>query len=101
MTHRRLIRSLVAALAATALLAPSAVARPDYPMGPAPLAGEPGQRVVETVRVPGPSVVVEAGESTGFDWGSAGIGAGAAVLIVLVAGAAASTTVHHRRAAVR
>lgn len=85
MTRRRLIRSLAAALAATALLAPSAVARPDYPVGPAP----------------GPTVVVEADESTGVDWGSAGIGAGAAVVIALVAGAAASTTVHHRRAAAR
>ena len=100
--RHRLIRSVIAAVVAAALFAPSAVARPEgYTFGPPPPASERGQSAVETVRAPGPTVVVEADESTGFDWGAAGIGAGAAVLIVLVAGAAASTTLHHRRAAVR
>jgi hypothetical protein len=60
--------------------------------------GAPTPRV-EVVRVPGPTVVVEADESSGFDWGSAGIGAGVAAAIVLLAGAAASTTVRRHRVA--
>ena len=100
MLHRRLTHSLVAALAAAALLAPSAVAKPDFPIGPAPSA-ESAEPAVETVRVPGPTVVVEADESSGFDWGSAAIGAGIATAIGLLAGAAAGTTVRHRRAVLR
>ena len=100
--RHRLISSTVAALVAAALFAPSAIARPEgYTFGPPPPASERGQSAAETMRVPGPTVVVEADESSGFDWGSAGIGAGAAVLIALVGGAAASTTLRHRRAVVR
>jgi hypothetical protein len=92
--RRRLTCSLTAALAAAALTAPAANAIPDYPTGPSP--------VVDTSEsAPTPTVVVQADESSGFDWGSAGIGGGAAVAIVLLTGAAASTTVRHRRAAAR
>jgi hypothetical protein len=96
MLQRRLIRSLAATLAAMALLAPSAVAMPDFPVNPAG-GGKSEQLAVETVQVPGPTVVVEADESSGFDWGSAAIGAGVAAAIVLLTGAAASVTVRHRR----
>src|SRR5687768_7028559 len=97
MLHRHLIRSLAAAVAALALLAPTAAARSDYPAGPVSASSGGGPAVAETVRVPGPTVVVEADESSGFDWGSAAIGAGIAGALVLLAGAAAATTVRHRR----
>lgn len=98
MLHRRLTRSLAAAAAALALLAPSAAARSDYPVGPQPDSVRSGP-AVETVRVPGPTVVVEAASAPGFDWDSAAIGAGVAGAIVLLSSAAATTTVRRRRAA--
>ena len=89
MLHRRLIRLIAASIAALALLAPSAMARSDYPVSP----------VSSSSSSDGPPVVVEADESSGFDWGSAAIGAGVAAGIVLLAGATATTTVRHRRTA--
>lgn len=102
MLHRRLTRSLAAAITAAALLAPAAVAKPmNYTVGPVSPAAQSEPSAVEAVRVPGPTVVVESGEASGFDWGSAGIGAGVAAAIALLGAAAAATTVRHRRAVTR
>jgi hypothetical protein len=105
---------LAAALAVAALAAPSAIARLDLPIGPPSSStalseqerqvlasrgvGAPTPRV-EFIRVPGPTVRVEADGSSGFDWGSAGIGGGVVAAIVLLAGAAASPTVRRHRVA--
>lgn len=79
---RRLGRVLPAVLAAGLLAAPAAQARLDAPtVSPAPT--EP------------PVVVVDPNE--GFDWGDAGLGAGAAVAIALVGGAAAAVLTRRRR----
>ena len=95
---RRLTCSLAAALAAAALAAPAANARPDYSTGPSPRVDHTAVATApEPARVPGPTVVVEADESSGFDWGSAAVGAGVAAAIVLLAGAAAMTVARHGR----
>ena len=86
---RRPISALAAVLATGAVLAPAAGAVSDYPMSSKGAAGGSAAPAVETIRVPGPTVVVEADEATGFDWGSAGIGAGVSVALVLLAAGAA------------
>ena len=99
MLHRRLIHILAVTAATCALLAPTAAARSDYPVAPSPsFSSDSNVAAADTVRVPGPTVVVEADESS-FNWTSAAIGAGIAAGIVLLAGAAATTTVRHRRTA--
>ena len=100
---RRLTSLFAAALAALALAAPAAVAMPDYPLPSGPGGnGVPAANVTqeptqtETIRVPGPTVVVEA-DDEGFDWGSAAIGAGIALGVALLAGAVAMTASRHGR----
>jgi hypothetical protein len=81
---RRRSRVLPMVLAATLLVAPAAQARHEL---------RPG---AETTPPPEtPVVVVESGN--GFDWGDAGVGAGAAVGIALVGGAAAAAFIRRRR----
>jgi hypothetical protein len=91
MTGRRITRCVAAALAVTALAAPSALARSDYPVTPT------GAPAVQPVSVPGPSVVVEAEEASAFDWESAAVGAGISIALVLLAGGAAMIVVRHGR----
>src|SRR5688500_5224293 len=94
MTVRRITCSVATALAVAALSAPSAFAIPDYPTGPSPHVDSPAvvaAAAPEPVSVPGPTVVVESDESSGFDWGSAAIGAGILGAIVLIAGATATS----------
>ena len=102
MTTRRLIHVVAAALAAVAVSAPTAMAMPDRPLSPhatdsaiTRLASTP-----ETVTVPGPTVVVQGSESSGFDWGSAAIGAGAtgALVILVSIGGFAHATRHRVQA---
>jgi hypothetical protein len=80
---RRRGRVLPTVLAATLLAAPAAQARHQL---------RPG---AETTPPETPVVVVESGN--GFDWGDAGVGAGAAVGIALVGGAAAAALIRRRR----
>ena len=94
---RRLTCSLAAMLAAAALTAPAASAIPDYPTGPSPVVEGPAASAPESVRVPGPTVVVEADESSGFDWSSAAVGAGIAAAMILLGGAAAVTAARQGR----
>jgi hypothetical protein len=80
-------RSVAVALATTAIAAPTASARPmgeSLPIG------------IETGSAPGPTVITTV--DRGFDWGSAGIGAGAAGVIVLLsyAGVSLKGRVHVR-----
>ena len=98
--RQRLTRTVAAALAATALAAPAADARPweeaftgqDQGSGPAiePHTEAPAPTVSRTI-------------DDGFDLGSAAIGAGgaAAVLLLTAAGASAVTHRHHRVGVVR
>jgi len=77
---RRLIRAATGALAITALAAPAASARPvDLPAGwkLAPPAESRSQ-----LHAAAPSVIRSTDD--GFDWGAAGIGAGAGAAIVLL-----------------
>jgi hypothetical protein len=77
---RRLGRAVAGALAITAIAAPVAVARPiDAAAGAAasPTAADPSQ-----AEAPAPTVIRTI--DGGFDWGSAGIGAGATGAIVLL-----------------
>ncbi|MFL5854116.1 MAG: hypothetical protein ACJ77G_16760 [Solirubrobacteraceae bacterium] len=77
---RRLTRAAAGALAVTALAAPAASARPvDAPVGwklttPAQTHSQPA--------APAPTVIRSTDDS--FDWGAAGIGAGAGAVIVLL-----------------
>jgi hypothetical protein len=79
---RRLTRAAAGALAITALAAPAASARPvDAPVGwkltpPAESRSQPP--------APAPTVIRSADD--GFDWGSAGIGAGAAAIVLISLG---------------
>jgi hypothetical protein len=76
---RRLTRAAAGALAVTALAAPAASARPvDAPVGwklttPAQTHSQPA--------TPAPTVIHT---DDGFDWGAAGLGAGAGAAIVLL-----------------
>jgi hypothetical protein len=73
---RRLTHTIAGALAITALAAPAALARPvGWTSGPA-------QSSDLNVPARAPTVIHIAGN--GFDWGSAGIGAGATAAIVLL-----------------
>ena len=85
-THRshRLARLLAAGVAASALAAPAAVARPiDGPNQPA--RPDPGMTAVEPESAPADAPIVVRHIDAGFDWGSAAIGAGGTgALVVLV-----------------
>ena len=81
---RRRGRVLPTVLAATLLAAPAAQA--TYQLRPGAETTPPSET---------PVVVVESGN--GFDWGDAGVGAGAAVGITLVGGAAAAALIRRRR----
>ena len=112
MSVKRLARITTAALAALAVMAPVAPAKPfetgsdsestsvavapeRVTNGPAP-APQPSRVVVapervtnelppSVPRIAGPTVVVEADDGPGFDWGAAGIGAGTILGIALLA----------------
>ena len=77
---RRLTRALAGALAITALAAPAAVARP-VDATPSRMASPPASSH-SNATVPAPTVIRTI--DNGFDWGSAGIGAGAAAAIILL-----------------
>ena len=77
---RRLTRALAGALAVTALAAPTAVARP-VDAAPSWTARVPASSHSDAA-VPAPTVIRTI--DNGFDWGSAGIGAGAAAAIILL-----------------
>jgi hypothetical protein len=75
---RRLIRAVTGALAITALAAPAASARPVDPPAGWKLAPPAESRA----HAPAPTVIRSTDD--GFDWGAAGIGAGAGAAIVLL-----------------
>lgn len=112
MSVQRLARITAAALAALALTAPVAPAKPfetgtasegtSPAVAPERITNEPAaapaptrvvvapERVTNELppsvpRVAGPTVVVEADDGPGFDWGAAGIGAGIVVGLALLA----------------
>jgi hypothetical protein len=87
--HRRLIKSLALALVTAAVAAPAASARVN-------LNPPFSQPTSATQVVSSPPETVTVVKSSGFDWGDAGIGAGAVVVVVL-AGIGARLTVGHRR----
>ena len=87
MRLHRITIVLAVALVTAALAVPVAHAKP-FTTG----AGGPDPRQIS---VPGPTVVVEADDSTGFDWGAAAIGAGLAAALMLLA-AAGVTYQRHR-----
>jgi hypothetical protein len=76
----RLTHALAGALAVTALAAPGAVARPVDPA--ASWTASPSASSHSDAAVPAPTVIRTIDD--GFDWGSAGIGAGAAAAIILL-----------------
>jgi len=79
---RRLTRAAAGALAITALAAPAASARPvDPPVGWK--LSPPGESRSQTHQ-PAPTIIRTTDD--GFDWGSAGIGAGAAAIVLLSLG---------------
>jgi hypothetical protein len=88
MMLRHLTRLLAAALVTGAVIAPAAGAQParDVTQGS-------GTAAVSAVSPPPPRGVATpvTSDSSGFDWGSAAIGAGAAVLVALAAGGVATT----------
>ena len=92
MQVNRLARITAVALAVGATAAPVADAKPgpELTRNPesrdAPFAAAPA-----TVRVPGPTVVVEA-DTQGFDWGSAAIGAGVVGGVLLLGAAGGAST---------
>ena len=79
--HRphRLARAVAGALAATAFAVPAAVARP---VDTTPNWGAGPRAPSHSDAAPAPTVIRTIDD--GFDWGAAGIGAGAAAAIVLV-----------------
>ena len=85
---RRLARSAAVALAVTVIAAPTAAARPM---------GETRPIGLEEIGSTTPPTVITTTDG-GFDWASAGFGAGAAGAIVLlsIAGVAVSARVHAR-----
>lgn len=86
---RPLIKSLALALVTGAVAAPAASARVnlDQPFS---------QPASETQVLGSPPQTVTVVKSSGFDWGDAGIGAGAVVAVAL-AGLGARMTIGHRR----
>lgn len=77
---RRLIRAATGALAITALAAPAASARPVDP--PAGWKLAPPAESRSQLHTAAPTVIRSTDD--GFDWGAAGIGAGAGAAIVLL-----------------
>lgn len=77
---RRLTRAVAGALAVTALAAPTAVARPVDPASG--WTASPPASSQSHAAAPAPTVIRTIDD--GFDWDSAGIGAGAAAAIILL-----------------
>jgi len=93
---RRLTRAVAGALAVTALAAPAAAARPidaapSWSTSPPAASPSPAD-------TPAPTVIRTI--DAGFDWGSAGIGAGATAALVLlsIGGVRAGAHAHARPA---
>jgi hypothetical protein len=84
-TSRRLARTVAAAMAITALAAPSAGAVP---------AGEPPATSRSASLPDTPAPTVSRTIDDGFDWGSAAIGAGVAAAVLLLTAAGASARSH-------
>jgi hypothetical protein len=110
--HRpsRHARAVATALAITALTAPAAIARPAAPDPPiASTSAEPRQDLrspdardaAATTRYASATVrpVVVQATQAGFDWGSAGIGAGAGIVLLSMGGALVRTRAGGRAAA--
>ena len=94
MQASRLTRAVAIAAAVTALGAPTAGAMPGPELTHNPASQDASAvSAPAPLRVPGPTVVVEA-DATGFDWGSAAIGAGVAFGVLLL-GAAAGGAMRH------
>ncbi len=91
--HHRFI-ALALVLIVAAILAPSASARPIDQVGPASL---PASSSTEA-STPASQVEVVRAPSSGFDWGDAGIGAGAvfALTMIGIGGALVVSNRHHR-----
>ena len=92
---QRLFSTTAVALAAVAIAAPVAGARPGPELTPNPASQDAPATAVRTVEVPGPTVVVEA-DAQGFDWGSAAIGAGVVGGVLLLGAAGGASTRHVR-----
>jgi hypothetical protein len=99
-THR-LSRTVAASLAVAALAAPAAAARPAYDT-PSPPDSGPAVTSVDTAATsaPAPSPPVVRSIDEGFDWGAAGIAAGATAGVVLLGlgGVSSRRRSHPRRA---
>jgi hypothetical protein len=93
---RRLTRAVAGALAVTAIAAPAAIARP-IDAAPGWTASQPGASP-SPADAPAPTVIRTI--DNGFDWSSAGIGAGATTAIALLSlgGVRASAHAHARPA---
>jgi hypothetical protein len=94
----RLAPTAVAALAATALVVPSASARvpADEPVSTTayPAVAAPAGPTVDTA-TPAPAITQTIADD-GFDWGAAAIGAGGAGAVLLLTAAGASAVGHRR-----
>jgi hypothetical protein len=96
LVSRRLTRALAGALAVAALAAPSAAARPALEPGDRPASGS--SQAIELQSDSGVPVVTRSTD-TGFDWGSAAVGAGGAAAVLLLIGAGSSQVLHRPRGA--
>jgi hypothetical protein len=89
-SSKRVIRGLAVAAAVSALAAPSASALPGEQIGVGPTEAAPAT----------PVRVVNVQSDSGFDWGDAGIGAGAGLAIMAIgAGSALALGRRPRRSA--
>jgi hypothetical protein len=92
----RLARTVVAGLAAAALAAPAAVARPIDNTWP-PASGDAGTTVAVEPDPAAAGAPVVRTIDAGFDWGSAAIGAGSAGALVVIVGLGGLTYTGRRR----
>jgi hypothetical protein len=91
--HRRICGTVIALVVAAAAAAPSASARVGEEfLGPQPAHPGGGAPAATKVRV------VEVPAGTGFDWGDAGIGAGAALATIGLGGGLLLSNRRHREA---
>ena len=79
MSVKRLFTTFVLALVISATVASAASARPNDAVGATPAISGPSNYVSYE---PGSSATTES--SSGFDWGDAGIGAGAALAVTMI-----------------
>ncbi|MCW3069187.1 MAG: hypothetical protein JWL67_1812 [Solirubrobacterales bacterium] len=89
LTHRPLIRPLALVLVTGAVAAPAASARMNLSEPPLQPASD------QQLLTPTPQTVTA--QSSGFDWGDAGIGAGAVVALTLTGLGARLTVGRHRQ----